>query len=396
MRHSHRIPVHALHAASPSIPSDGAFAVAPMMDYTNRFLRYLLRRLMKCPTLYTEMVTANTLVHCQRGELPRFLEYNVECEHPLVLQIGGSDPSLLQQAAVLAKDWGYDALNLNCGCPSDRVAGSGCFGAALMRDPKLVADCCRAMADGAPGAPVTVKCRIGIADSAKEAISADEARLYDELATFLSTVSDRGGVRHFAVHARQAVLGGLSPEQNRKIPPLRHKLVHDIAAEFSHLSISLNGGIENIDAARTHISSTCPKSADSTEAVSSDDSMSAVSGVMVGRAVVARPWNWATTDSALYGSVDPAESRRQVLEEYAAYASYEEARIPQHIRRVLLAPAINLFAGEPNGKRFRAELDRRAKDSSLNLRSVLLGSAEASLLPETLDAPPGPFQHPAV
>jgi len=376
---------------------DGAYAVAPMMDYTNRWLRYLLRQLHVCPTLYTEMVTANTIVHCDKAELPRFLEYDEEREHPLVLQIGGAEPALVRRAASIAEAWGYDAINLNCGCPSDRVAGSGCFGAALMRDPQLVADCCTAMAEGAPNTPITVKCRIGIADSAKEAIEADEAQLQEELASFIDIVSSRGGVGHFAVHARQAVLGGLSPAQNRQIPPLRHALVHRIAAQFPQLSISINGGIDDLAAAAQQLTPSA-----TAETADGDDSGGgggggggggSLSGVMVGRAVCARPWQWATADSVLYGREDPAAHRRQVLHAYAAYAVQQEREHPQRVRRLLLAPVLNLFATEPHGKQFRASIDTRAKDPSVRIDDLLLRAAEDTLMPETLDAPPGTVWH---
>lgn len=359
--------------------SDGALSVAPMMDYTNRFLRYLLRRVTRRTTLYTEMVTANTLVHCDPGELPRFLEHDGDNEHPVVLQIGGSDPAMLRRASALGASWGYDAINLNCGCPSDRVAGSGCFGAALMREPSLVGDCCAAMSEGAPGVPISVKCRIGVVGSAAEAIGADEDELLEQLASFVTTVAERGGVSHFAVHARQAVLGGLSPAQNRQVPPLHYGVVERLAAALPHLSFSLNGGVEDLDAARAILLAGADSPSDGR-----------LSGVMVGRAVVSRPWQWATADSTLYGAAaDPAQSRRRLLEEYAAWGDAIEATTPQRIRRLVLAPALNLFAGEPRGKKFRAALDTRAKDDSLGFSSLLLGAAEDVLLPETLDSAPG-------
>ncbi|EOD14649.1 hypothetical protein EMIHUDRAFT_197126 [Emiliania huxleyi CCMP1516] len=318
--------------------SDGALSVAPMMDYTNRFLRYLLRRVTRRTTLYTEMVTANTLVHCDPGELPRFLEHDGDNEHPVVLQIGGSDPAMLRRASALGASWGYDAINLNCGCPSDRVAGSGCFGAALMREPSLVGDCCAAMSEGAPGVPISVKCRIGVVGSAAEAIGADEAG-----AAFARARESPRGVSHFAVHARQAVLGGLSPAQNRQVPPLHYGVVERLAAALPHLSFSLNGG--DLDAARAILLAGADSPSDGR-----------LSGVMVGRAVVSRPW------------------RRRLLEEYAAWGDAIEATTPQRIRRLVLAPALNLFAGsEPRGKKFRAALDTRAKDDSLGFSSLLLG-----------------------
>lgn len=180
------------------------------------------------------MVTSNTLVHCSESELPRFLAHEGEREQPLVLQLGGADPEQLRAASAIAEPWGYTALNLNCGCPSDRVAGSGCFGASLMREPALVADCCAAMAEGAGGRlPVTVKCRIGVTDDKSLASIIDDEATYERLHHFVSTVHRSGGVHHFVLHARKAVLGGLSPAQNRQIPPLRYGLVRQLAVRAS-------------------------------------------------------------------------------------------------------------------------------------------------------------------
>ena len=263
---------------------EGAFAVAPMMDYTNRFLRFMLRRISRRATLYTEMVTANTIVHCDPRELSRFLgtrahfshmwarlsphhfphtparfsfpvETDGERERPVVLQLGGSDPHQLRAAAAIAAEWGgFDAINLNCGCPSDRVAGGGGFGAAMMAQPELVGACCAAIRDGTGGSlPVSVKCRVGLADSAREAIEAHESDLYEGLSRFVTVVAAEGGVTHFAVHARQAVLGGLSPAQNREVPPLRHHLVHSLAREYPQYSFSLNGGLNSHEDIRTHL-----------------------------------------------------------------------------------------------------------------------------------------------
>lgn len=180
------------HAVATSAPfDDGPFAVAPMMDYTNQFLRFMLRRISARATLYTEMVTANTLVHCAPSELERFLAHEGAASSPSVLQVGGADPELLRKAAEIAAPWGYDAINLNCGCPSDRVAGSGAFGAALMRRPELVADCCRGLADGAPGIPITIKCRIGVTSDRSKAAEVDDEAVYAELHKFVETVSSQ-------------------------------------------------------------------------------------------------------------------------------------------------------------------------------------------------------------
>ena len=178
--------VRAMCSAPTPHTDDGLFSVAPMMDYTDRFMRFLLRRLTSRGTLYTEMVTANTLVHCDESELERFLGKE-QTDGPTVFQLGGSEPEKLELAAAKVAAWGYDAINLNCGCPSDRVAGKGAFGASLMRHPELVADCCAAIASGG-GLPVSVKCRIGITDDKKAAAELDEEPVYAELAQFVQTV----------------------------------------------------------------------------------------------------------------------------------------------------------------------------------------------------------------
>ena len=354
-------------ASSSTGYSDGLFAVAPMMDYTNQYLRFLLRTLTRRSTLYTEMVTANTLVHCGPSELSRFLGHEGAAgsvESPLVLQIGGSEPAKLQRAAAIAEDWGgFSALNLNCGCPSDRVAGAGCFGAALMRSPELVAGCCEAMADGSKGAlPITVKCRIGVTEDRAAAATVDDARTYDELAAFVDAVSSRAPVRSFQVHARKAVLGGLSPAQNRQIPPLRYGLVRRLAAEFPHLRFSLNGGVETLDEAVHELT---PRPGEA-----------GLAGVMLGRAVIGRPWEFARVDSTIYGeAADPARCRREVLEAYCDYAEACEASTPQRIRTLLLAPPLNLFAAEPNGRRWRRAVDTYARDRSLTAAAVLRAAA---------------------
>ena len=376
-----RTPLARLAANTPY--DDGLFAVAPMMDYTNQFMRFLLRRISLRQTLYTEMVTANTIVHCKESELSRFLANDGDREQPSVLQLGGANPEMLRKASAIALPWGYTAINLNVGCPSDRVAGSGCFGAALMREPQLVADCCAAMSDGVSGqVPITVKCRIGITEDKARAAEADDERDYAALAHFVETVSSRGGVECFAVHARNAVLGGLSPAQNRQIPPLRYHLVRRLAADFPSLRFSLNGGIETMEAAVQEMHG---------ERVDGNPGDGQISGVMVGRAVVARPWDWSTLDTQLYRSpTNPAACRRQVLDEYCDYVAAFEASVPQRVRHLLLAPALNLFHGEPHGKQFRRTVDQMAtahKDRSA--AELLRGASQEVLLEATLDAPPG-------
>lgn len=302
------------------------------------------------------MVTSNTLVHCSEAELPRFLATDGEREEPVVLQLGGADPEQLRAAAAIAEPWGYTALNLNCGCPSDRVAGSGCFGASLMREPALVADCCAAMAEGSRGRiPVTVKCRIGVTDDKNRASVIDDEPTYERLHHFVSTVHRGGGVRHFALHARKAVLGGLSPAQNRQIPPLRYGLVHRLAADFPELSFSLNGGVTSLDEAAEHLGDGSP-----------------LTGVMVGRAVVNRPWEFATTDTALYGQrTNPALSRRHVLDECARSTPLHH---PSHTSWLLAMPAPSHASG------LHAPCERRAQTTGGCARDSIHAAAQVLCL----------------
>ena len=279
-----------------------------MMDYTDRFLRFLLRRISKRATLYTEMVTANTL-GTPTNELERFLGRD-DGETPVVLQLGGSDPEQL------ARGGDRGAVGLRRDQPELRVPERPRGGARLLRrraDARARAR--RRVLRGdrrrrGPGVPVSVKCRIGVAGDVEAALRPDDDEAYASLSAFVDAVAAGSGVRHFVVHARKAVLGGLSPEQNRKVPPLKPELVRRLAAEHAGIRFSLNGGLQTVG--------------DCDLALRDGD----LAGVMVGRAVVARPWHWATVDTALYGAAsDAATSRRQVLEEYAAFANAEEARL---------------------------------------------------------------------
>src|SRR6187200_3379738 len=206
--------------------SSHRFCVAPMMDWTDRHCRFFLRQISRRARLYTEMVTAPTLMH---GDVPRHLDFDPQ-EHPVALQLGGSDPAMLARAAKLGAQWGYDEINLNCGCPSERVQ-TGSFGACLMAEPRLVADCVKAMVD-AVDVPVTVKHRIGI----------DKVESYDFVRDFVGTVAE-AGCEVFLVHARNAWLKGLSPKENREVPPLRYEMVHRLKRDFPRLTIAVNGGI---------------------------------------------------------------------------------------------------------------------------------------------------------
>ena len=257
-------------------------SVAPMMDWTDRHCRYFHRLLTRRTRLYTEMVTTGALLH---GDQPRHLDFSAE-EHPLALQLGGSEAADLAQCARLAEQWGYDEVNLNCGCPSERVQ-RGSFGACLMAEPALVADGVKAMRD-AVSLPVTVKHRIGI----------DKGESYEFVRDFVGTVA-AAGCEVFIVHARNAWLKGLSPKENREVPPLRHEIVHRLKREFPSLTIVLNGGITN----STQI----------------DAGLAEVDGVMLGREAYHHPWLMADWDERYFGAASPGLDRDEVELRMADY-----------------------------------------------------------------------------
>ncbi|CAM9644416.1 unnamed protein product, partial [Choristocarpus tenellus] len=241
-----------------------------MMDYTDKHMRFMLRLITKRTIMWTEMLAAGTLVH--NDNLERFLAYN-DVEHPVVLQIGGSSPDDVREACRKARPYGYDAFNLNCGCPSEKVAGKGCFGAALMREPGLVSDLCNAMQEGSGGeVPVTVKCRIGV----------DNDDSYEQLAAFIDEVHRKAGTEHFIIHARKAILKGLSPDQNRKIPPLKYNYVYRLVEDFPSIDFTLNGGVNTYEEALSCLEN-------------------GAHGVMVGRGFMNQPWYWAQADTKLFG-----------------------------------------------------------------------------------------------
>ena len=263
-------------------------SVAPMMDWTDRHCRYFHRLLSRHVLLYTEMVTTGALVH---GDVPRHLDFNAE-EHPVALQLGGSDPADLAHSARLGQQWGYQEINLNCGCPSERVQ-RGAFGACLMSEPKLVADCVKAMVD-VVDVPVTVKHRIGI----------DKIESYEFVRDFVGTVSE-AGCQVFIVHARNAWLQGLSPKENREIPPLRYELVHQLKKEFPHLTIAINGGFTS-----------------NTQVL---EQLNVLDGVMLGREAYHNPWLLASWDAELYGAQPQALSREDVEARMCDYMVREAA-----------------------------------------------------------------------
>ncbi len=261
-------------------------SVAPMMDWTDKHCRYLHRLLSRHTLLYTEMVTTGALLH---GDVPRHLRFEAE-EHPVALQLGGSEPSDLAQAARLGAQWGYDEINLNCGCPSERVQ-RGAFGACLMNEAPLVADCVKAMVD-VVDVPVTVKHRIGI----------DKDESYGFVRDFVGTVAD-AGCRVFIVHARNAWLKGLSPKENREIPPLRYEIVARLKQDFPELTIAINGGIK----------------ADATV----QELLQQVDGVMVGREAYHNPWWLASWDALYYGDASVERTRESIEEQMVAYMESE-------------------------------------------------------------------------
>ena len=259
-----------------------AVSVAPMMDWTDRHCRYFFRLLSSFTQLYTEMITSKAIL---RGDKNRLLDYNSR-EHPLVLQLGGSDPKEMAQCAQIAKQWGYDEVNINVGCPSYRVF-SGSFGACLMKEPDLVASCVESMID-ITDIPVSVKSRIGI----------DDMETYDQLGDFVFRIHEKG-CQHFIIHARKAWLHGLSPKENRTIPPLNYPWVYRLKKDFPQLKITLNGGITEYSEIFEHLGH--------------------VDGVMLGRAIYHQPYLLADIDSKVFGQKTIPRTREQVLADYMSY-----------------------------------------------------------------------------
>ncbi len=296
-------------------------AVAPMLDWTDRHCRFFLRLLSRHTLLYTEMVTTGAVLH---GDRQRLLAYHA-AEQPLALQLGGSDSAELAQCARIAADFGYNEINLNVGCPSDRVQ-SGRFGACLMAEPKRVADGVAAM-QAVVGLPVTVKTRIGI----------DGHDSYTELADFIGQVA-AGGCEVFIIHARKAWLNGLSPKQNREIPPLRYDVVHQIKQDFPHLTIILNGGLNDLHQVAGHLSS--------------------VDGVMIGRAAYENPYLLAEVDQRFFGSSEPIFSRCAIIQAFLPYVGSQLQRgVPLHS---MTRHILGLFQGIPGARAWRRTLSEQA------------------------------------
>ena len=306
------------------------FCVAPMMDWTDRHCRYFHRIISQQAVLYTEMVTTGALIH---GDRERFLQYN-QAEHPLALQLGGSNPADLAECSRMAEDYGYDEVNLNVGCPSDRVQNN-MIGACLMAHPQLVAECLHTMQQQV-SIPVTVKHRLGI----------DDMDSYEELHQFVDSVR-QSGCKTFIIHARKAILQGLSPKENRDIPPLKYQWVYDIKQAFPELEILINGGIKTIDECQQHLQH--------------------LDGVMVGREAYQNPWMMAEADS-LYGSTAPVTSRIEAIE--AMYPYIEEQLSKGVHLGYITRHLLGLFHGQRGGKQFRRYLSENAHKQGAGVETL--------------------------
>jgi tRNA-dihydrouridine synthase A len=418
------------------VQANSKLALAPMMEYTDRHFRHLIRLLSSKTIVYSEMVPANAIAHHTQdhsGDALRFLQQGHVPEGPSVLQLGGSDVQQLYTAAQTVHQYyelqqqqmneydnnscwihntnsndnsgaaavlngkrdellnkvhvNYTAINLNCGCPSPKVANKGCFGAALMSNPNHVAQLTKALHDGTQGTmPITVKCRIGTDDwmnnidnNGGNSIGLGFTRdryitlrstndEYAELCNFIETVANGGIVTNFQIHARIAVLSkDYSPSDNRKVPPLRYEHVRQLTIDYPELQFSLNGGCDTLVDVQREL-----------------DLCDRLEGVMVGRGFVANPWGFATADELLYPTTTTTNTRPlprnrlEILEEYGKHANYEEARYgSNHVRRYIVRAITNLFAGEHNSKHYRIALDEIvALSSSRKQRRILRGEEE--------------------
>lgn len=312
------------------------FCVAPMLDWTDRHCRYFYRLLSRHAVLYTEMVTTGAILH---GNSERHLRFN-QAEHPVALQLGGSNPPDLALCAKIAEDYGYDEVNLNVGCPSDRVQ-NGRFGACLMAEPSLVAECVTEMRH-AVSIPVTVKSRIGI----------DERDSYAELTQFVGDVA-ASGCETFIIHARKAWLSGLSPKQNRHIPPLRYDVVFQLKQDFPQLEIIINGGIDTLDTCLTLLNT--------------------VDGVMLGREIYHNPYLLSEVDNRLFGDHFPLKTRQELI---LALIPYVQQQLQQGVRLNTMARhLLGLFHGVDGARAWRRHISENANKQGAD-EQVLLRALE--------------------
>ncbi|MDJ0588699.1 MAG: tRNA dihydrouridine(20/20a) synthase DusA [Pleurocapsa sp. MO_226.B13] len=327
------------NSTNPQIKIDNPLSIAPMMDRTDRHYRYFMRQITRRTLLYTEMITSQAIMHGDRSKLLDFSE----AEKPLVLQIGGDEPRQLAECAKIGANWGYDAINLNIGCPSPRVQ-SGNFGACLMTQPELVAAAVEAM-KRVVEIPVTVKHRIGV----------DECDRYEDMANFVRIVSE-AGCTNFTVHARKAWLKGLSPKENRNVPPLRYQDVYRLKEDFPDLFIEINGGITSLQQVNTHLEF--------------------VDGVMIGRAAYDRPYLFASIDRDLYGEDVTPPTRHQIVEAMLPYIEYwigKGIRLNSISRHML-----QLFAEQPGTKAWKRYISQQAYLPGANASTIKAALAEVS------------------
>jgi tRNA-dihydrouridine synthase A len=319
-------------------------SIAPMLDWTDKHCRYFLRLISDNALLYTEMVTTGAIIH-GKGD---YLSFNSQ-EHPVALQIGGSDPSAMAECASRAEVIGYDEVNINVGCPSDRVQ-NGRFGACLMAEPEVVADCVKAMMD-AVDIPITVKCRIGVDDM-------DE---YEDLTRFVEVVKD-SGCNTLIVHARKAWLKGLSPKQNREVPPLIYDRVYELKQQFSDLHISLNGGIKTLQEAHEHLKY--------------------VDGVMIGREAYANPSILAEVDDQFFGTAALPFDREKIVHRMVPYAQshVDSGGRVWHVARHMLG----LFQGQPGGRVWRRFLSQNGTKYQTNPQLFVdaLDAMQSAVIPK--------------
>jgi tRNA-dihydrouridine synthase A len=330
--HEKATPAKSVHQPSEASKyAANRFSIAPMLDWTDRHCRYFHRLLSKETLLYTEMVTTGAIIH-GKGD---YLAYSEE-EHPVALQLGGSDPAALAHCAKLAEQRGYDEINLNVGCPSDRVQ-NGMFGACLMGQASLVADCIKAMRD-VVSIPVTVKTRIGI----------DDQDSYEFLCDFISTVAGRGECDMFTIHARKAWLSGLSPKENREVPPLDYPRVYQLKRDFPALTIAINGGVKTLEEAQQHLQH--------------------LDGVMMGREAYQNPGILARVDSEIFGHQSEVMDSVAIIESLYPYIERELAKGTYlgHITRHILG----LFQGIPGARQWRRHLSENAHKPGADVRTV--------------------------